>query len=735
MNLIDGLWAKSNGETIKHHTEELLSAYDVFFAIYDCFFTDNEKVIIKNACIYHDYGKACYNFQKYIGNCGYVNKLINKSEFEKMYSDIIIGKNVPHGYLSPAFIDNKSMKSSIGKEGLILLYNAIYYHHNRNVDIKDTDISTIIDKELGPLFNARNKKYLNKIFNSNIPEDTWVQYASILGMLNKFDFYASDLKEKLPVEIGQMYENMYLSEYVYNSTVEKYELRDVQKYMKEKQEKNVVVIASTGIGKTEAALMWTGTRKVFYTLPLKVSINAMYKRICGGYGYSSEKVTLLHSDSINELISEDDEIAGVLKYQASRRFSFPVTVCTVDQIFSFVYKYRGCEMLLAMMKYSVVIIDEIQSYDPKLLAKILYGLKLICLIGGRFAIVTATLPPVVTYFMDKLGLESEKPEKFLLNKKRHKIKISENIEFDYDEIINKARNKKVLIICNTVKKAIEVYEALKECDIDYVKLLHSKFIQKHRRILENEIIKFANSTENGIWISTQIVEASLDIDFDMLFTEMCPADGLLQRMGRCYRKREYNGEEANIVVLNNKNGYGTVYKHKEIFDRSVEYLYEYNEKIFSEEDKNRYVDRVYDVNELMDIKSNYFNEVREELDKRKNTSPFDFSKKEAMKKFRDIITYMVIPESLYHENEMEFDDCIEKLNDSGSSYNEKRKAKEYIEENSISLGNYDIRSKAKSRTLFEGLNYYTIDYEYDFDEIKLKGTGLKYNKESDLNYL
>lgn len=60
---------------------------------------------------------------------------------------------------------------------------------------------------------------------------------------------------------------------------------------------------------------------------------------------------------------------------------------------------------------------------------------------------------------------------------------------------------------------------------------------------------FSESGESGIWITTQIVEASLDIDFDILYTEMCTADSLLQRMGRCNRKGRYCPNEANIVVL------------------------------------------------------------------------------------------------------------------------------------------------------------------------------------------
>ena len=64
-------------------------------------------------------------------------------------------------------------------------------------------------------------------------------------------------------------------------------------------------------------------------------------------------------------------------------------------------------------------------------------------------------------------------------------------------------------------------------------------------MLENEIIKFSDSeNETGIWVTTQLVEASLDIDFDVLYTEMSTADSLLQRMGN--DKLEMRNEECEM---------------------------------------------------------------------------------------------------------------------------------------------------------------------------------------------
>ena len=87
---------------------------------------------------------------------------------------------------------------------------------------------------------------------------------------------------------------------------------------------------------------------------------------------------------------------------------------------------------------------------------------------------------------------------------------------------------------------------------------------------------FAESEEAGIWITTQIVEASLDIDFDVLHTEMCTADSLLQRMGRCNRKGRYFPEEANVIIYDNRNGVGKNGIYDSVmYDRSLKLLAQY----------------------------------------------------------------------------------------------------------------------------------------------------------------
>ena len=133
--------------------------------------------------------------------------------------------------------------------------------------------------------------------------------------------------------------------------------------------------------------------------------------------------------------------------------------------------------------------------------------------GGKFAIITATFPPVMSYFINKYGFLEDRDYVYqdfsasAMND-RHRIKMVDG-DLDIDKIVEEGQQKKGLVIGNTFTKSQKLYMDIIEsgmcCD-----LLHSRYINRHRRILDNKIMDFSkDESAIGIWITTPIVEASL----------------------------------------------------------------------------------------------------------------------------------------------------------------------------------------------------------------------------------
>lgn len=681
-----------NEESLERHTNKLINLFKDFISKYGEKFTKKEIDLIMLACEKHDLGKLNYKFQKEMYKKSKLDFKENE-EIENFYKEHKNLNPIPHGILSCCFINSSELKEKgFDKYDINVLATSIYNHHNREFNSDDyVDIfEEIIEKDLkvnaknygieycNSIGLSKNKIKNNKIeINIEYQYNFWLKFIVVKGMLNKIDYAAStylynkkdtglDTLELAPDDASKYVEDAFKikKEKDKNITFP----NEVQEFMgkEENKDKNIIVVASTGIGKTEGALLWAGDSKTFYTLPIKVSINAIYKRIWDENYYDKNKFTFLHSDA-KSIMRKDEEIDDYqLKYIETRHLIYPLTICTVDQLFYFVFKSLGTEKYAATLKYSKIIIDEIQSYTPDIISFLIFGLKVINDLGGKFCIMTATLPPIVKYFLEEtIGKENIKIAEKPFYKKdneeniiiRHKIKYEEK-DFEYNEILEKAKNKKVLIICNTVKRSQDVYKKLKEQNKENVEinLLHSRFIFEERKEKETKIQEFAPTKEEkrnndaGIWISTQIVEASLDIDFDVLYTDMCSADSLLQRMGRCYRNRIYEKDEPNIFIYDTKVGLVTVYD-KDIFEFSVEHIQEYNNQIFTEEDKQDYINKVYDIEKLKNIdnENSYYKTIKKNIEDLKIFPIGGIDKGTAEEQFRNIQNITVIPRIFYKE--------------------------------------------------------------------------------------
>lgn len=736
-------------KTLKEHHKDIVTCAEMFFLEYGEYFTEKEKKLVVEACRIHDLGKVNLVFQA----------MICPKLAEKFHIDVRKTSQIPHGFLSAVTIsldEFDDLSELFSDKDFGPFITAVYYHHDR----EDHYNSPAIRKYAEKYYMKQIEEYLNRkirklncsnlddlLFRNNvytgkyIPDsNAWKEYLLIKGLLNKFDYTVSAGYENAESAID-------LHEKKLVKNIEKFlngkELRPAQKFMKMNRDKNLIVIAPTGSGKTEASLLWMNGEKSFYTLPLKVSSNAIYLRIKENYEYKD--VALLHSDAMAVYLREynGNEDIGE-KYERSKMLSQPLTVCTVDQLFRFVYRALGTEIFAATLKYSKLVLDEIQAYEPRVIATIIYGLKMIQEMGGKFAIITATFPPVLKYFMEQYGLVEGKQyifkdftgKEYQVEKyPRHKVEIRHS-EMNLDEIRLRGKNRKVLVICNTVSKAQKLYKKLEG---ENVWLLHSKYIRRDRAFLERKIMGFSESGESGIWITTQIVEASLDIDFDILYTEMCTADSLLQRMGRCNRKGRYCPNEVNIVVFDNRNGVSegkrrSVYEDK-LYDRSLELLSKYEHILFSEDKKTAYMNEVYSVDGVKE--TIYFENIQKDLKLFSEIHPTEYSADEA--EVRDIRSVTIVPENVYVENQNLFEYGVEFLKKPNMSREARSLIKSKLENLTLSLNLYQKFPAEVDRTTIgvsenrKITDIHRAQYNYEFDIESGKGRGILFDEQLELD--
>jgi len=615
--------AKSKSKTtLIEHTKGLLDQLEKLEKIIDI----RDYNLLKIAVFAHDLGKVSPTFQISVGNWDYLPKI--------PFPDI------PHSLFSLLWIDKQKLMGSLSKsDDINLLLSAIAFHHWRdnfhNIILgKDEDFINATKQVLqndslrkSLLQNLREHfsskdfdKYIDIIgfdediartilegsdlfpyiippyYNYFLPqridlnEEFKKRWIYITGFLMRVDHFASYIQEESiyediekPVPDYNTIENNFRT-YIKSKFKEDKELWQIN-VLSDKKDSNLILIAPTGSGKTEFAYLWGAGNKLFFTLPLRSAVNAIYERSINIFG--QENVGLLHSDAdvylYERSVNNEGEIFRVL--DLARHLSLPVLVSTGDQIFPSALKFPSYEKIYSTLGYSRLIIDEVQAYDPRAVAIIVKIIEDIVKLGGKFLLMTATLPPFVKeQIEERIGKENYKfinRYYYTENICKHKIELrNKNIIESINEILNKAKeNKRILVILNTVELAQEVYNNLKEANKEniYLRLLHSKFTFNDRKKLESEIVgtkdkkgTFSNpkpddEQEGKILVATQVVEASLDIDADILYTELAPIDSLIQRMGRVLRRirdqesyQKYLGSQepadSNIYIYYQANG-------------------------------------------------------------------------------------------------------------------------------------------------------------------------------------
>lgn len=370
------------------------------------------------------------------------------------------------------------------------------------------------------------------------------------------------------------------------------------------EEKKFVLIAClpTGYGKTTIT-------------------NVLARAALKGYPYFSRVIHVLPMRSIADDIflelKEDKTISSDLAVQhllspGSPFFAKRCIITTLDTFLLnffkapayelsklFHYDTAHSEFPRAMIYTSIIVFDEFHLFtglgniinERKALTSVIAAIISLVDSGVPVVIMSATIPNGLINQLEeevkdargilekveyKKGIDSEFDKKLEEKKKRLHVLNQEIIEI----LNNVDKNKNILIVVNTVEKAKQIYNSIP--NKEEVMLLHGKLPE----ILRSKFAKEMKRSKPKILIATQVVEAGLNISYDILITDACPIDRLIQRAGRVCRFEEKEGD----IYISSKIEHSAPYD-KNITERTLDVIRNCEELTF--EFINEAIEKVY----------------------------------------------------------------------------------------------------------------------------------------------
>lgn len=356
-----------------------------------------------------------------------------------------------------------------------------------------------------------------------------------------------------------------------------------------------IIEAPTGEGKTEAALTLAhriarrqGTDEMYIALPTTATSDAMYRRLqehlWDRLHLSPDLIELVHGQAflvkddlrVTPLDNGDGETPPAPSWFEPKKKALlaPFGVGTIDQAELAALNVRHNALRLIGLAGKVVILDEVHAYDTYMTTIIARMLAWLSALGSSVILLSATLPAgrrrqlAEAYSGRSLEGDGSALEEYPLLVTTDATGAADpyivtppatdpdrvvhlgTLHFEEEDWAGKARWLQDQVrdggcacwISNTVERAQMIYQALDKTGIDCT-LLHGRCpLDERQRIEEAIAAKYGKEDasrrpDRGIVVGTQVLEQSLDIDFDVMATDLAPIDLMLQRIGRLHRHR------------------------------------------------------------------------------------------------------------------------------------------------------------------------------------------------------
>ena len=561
--------AKPSGITLEQHRSDVMSEVTDICQIFTGTCEKYKNLTGKDLAMrlsvsakWHDNGKACLKWQEACWKDYHNFKLWEQKHPEHSFKEYSSeNRNEAGCHLRNAGIRHElySIDEAQTTKMPIPILAAIAAHHGKlgySFENKWTS-----DPSFKLLWNdfCKTSNRISEIESLALVCDKLLEFDPIRGLLQLADHRASAKEDKEFVPI--------LSSFNYQFPFA--DKRGVQKLVEENWNNDILLVrAPTGAGKTDASLLWASRQiaahkadRLVIAMPTRFTANALSVNVA----VTLSDTGLYHSSAWYSKYSEAkngelDMTEALAQHKMAKILATPITVCTIDHLLmSLTFTQENHHLICSNLANSCVVIDEADFYDGFTLANILFLLKVLHNWKVPIMIMSASLPESALQLYRKAGfnIESilEDKESDSYNKC---FNIKKLIEYDDIQDINYLleyciERGNAIIYLNTVDKAIKIYKKIKSLVLERGKdipiiLYHSRFTEKDKQRKENLLLDnlgrkaWNNGSAKGIAILTQIGEISINISSELMISEICPIDRLVQRAGRLCRFDNTVGE-------------------------------------------------------------------------------------------------------------------------------------------------------------------------------------------------
>jgi CRISPR-associated endonuclease/helicase Cas3 len=600
---------------LKYHLlgvrRKALTLYDSLKFDFPNFNRDEMREVIHIASLFHDFGKATSFFQNYIQNLdiestedsrkkrshGLISALlvfgILKEKFPEnlilpLFGFIIVLRH--HGNLKD--INTLIVFSDKEMENVLIQAEHLEWEEVKNIVREFTDDKFITKSfifNIVDYFQPRTPRELKRL-NQNFSIEHYFIFNllySILLQADKTDAILNDDIERKSEWLSSNHIHSFKKKFLNVSSnpidiIRECSFHSVESNITQLNDKERILSINipTGSGKTitslNAALKLCEKFKhthIIYCLPFTSVVDQnfdVFDKIRKSADLPDDSGILMKHHHLTDILYNSVSDVNVLKeYFANKAlhliegWNSNITVTTFVQLMCSLISYKNSSLRkFNRFSNAVIILDEIQSIPHEYwsLVNLMFS-KTTQFLNSRIILVTATMPLIFSEKDDEIIELVENKQEMFCKLNRIELDVT-NLNREHMEwndfckstlqLVEQNKSKDILFVMNTIRSAQDLFNLFKDKDMEHELLYLSSHIIPQERLNRINQIKQPNKENPLLVVSTQLVEAGVDIDFDIVVRDFAPLDSIFQTCGRCNRENR-NNEKGKVLLFSLKD--------------------------------------------------------------------------------------------------------------------------------------------------------------------------------------